>query len=181
MCSGCGYQCVRLDGSTPSSKRLQLVEHLNNQYSPQSQWKWGHRTLPLLHTYTHYTYSRHPTHMHIFLPSRTYTHTFNSLSFMLYVLCMHMCIHTCKHHTPVVFLLSSKAGGVGLNLVGASRLILYDIDWNPANDLQVCTLRTNVYIIIERVFCWSVLVFYYRLWLEYGEMDKREKYTSTAF
>jgi DNA repair and recombination protein RAD54B len=37
----------------------------------------------------------------------------------------------------VVFLLSSKAGGVGLNLIGASRLVLYDIDWNPANDLQV--------------------------------------------
>jgi SNF2 family DNA or RNA helicase len=36
-----------------------------------------------------------------------------------------------------IFLLSSKAGGVGLNLVGASRLFLYDIDWNPANDLQV--------------------------------------------
>ena len=36
-----------------------------------------------------------------------------------------------------VFLLSSKAGGVGLNLIGASRLVLYDIDWNPANDLQV--------------------------------------------
>lgn len=36
-----------------------------------------------------------------------------------------------------VFLLSTKAGGVGLNLIGASRLILYDIDWNPANDLQV--------------------------------------------
>ncbi|XP_072163961.1 DNA repair and recombination protein RAD54B-like [Diadema setosum] len=35
-----------------------------------------------------------------------------------------------------VFLLSSKAGGVGLNLIGASRLLLYDIDWNPANDLQ---------------------------------------------
>ena len=39
--------------------------------------------------------------------------------------------------TVVVFLLSSKAGGVGLNLIGASRLILYDIDWNPANDVQV--------------------------------------------
>lgn len=36
-----------------------------------------------------------------------------------------------------VFLLSSKAGGVGLNLVGASHLVLYDIDWNPANDMQV--------------------------------------------
>lgn len=27
-------------------------------------------------------------------------------------------------------------GGVGVNLVGASRLILYDCDWNPANDQQ---------------------------------------------
>ncbi|WPH03427.1 Hypothetical protein R9X50_00630700 [Acrodontium crateriforme] len=35
-----------------------------------------------------------------------------------------------------VFLLSAKAGGVGLNLIGASRLILYDLDWNPAIDLQ---------------------------------------------
>jgi len=35
-----------------------------------------------------------------------------------------------------VFLLSSKAGGCGLNLVGANRLILFDPDWNPANDKQ---------------------------------------------
>ncbi|XP_061073541.1 DNA repair and recombination protein RAD54B isoform X2 [Conger conger] len=38
--------------------------------------------------------------------------------------------------TDFIFLLSSKAGGVGLNLVGASHLVLYDIDWNPANDIQ---------------------------------------------
>jgi hypothetical protein len=31
----------------------------------------------------------------------------------------------------VLFLLSSKAGGVGLNLIGASRLCLIDSDWNP--------------------------------------------------
>lgn len=35
-----------------------------------------------------------------------------------------------------VFLLSTKAGGTGLNIVGASRLVLFDSDWNPANDLQ---------------------------------------------
>ena len=35
-----------------------------------------------------------------------------------------------------VFLLSRKAGGVGLNLIGANRLVLFDCDWNPANDLQ---------------------------------------------
>lgn len=33
-------------------------------------------------------------------------------------------------------LLSAKAGGIGLNLVGASRIVLYDNDWNPAVDLQ---------------------------------------------
>lgn len=35
-----------------------------------------------------------------------------------------------------VFLLSSKAGGCGLNLIGANRLILFDPDWNPAADQQ---------------------------------------------
>lgn len=35
-----------------------------------------------------------------------------------------------------VFLLSSKAGGTGLNLMGASRLILADSSWNPAVDAQ---------------------------------------------
>lgn len=35
-----------------------------------------------------------------------------------------------------VFLLSSKSGGTGLNLVGASRLFLFDTDWNPSVDLQ---------------------------------------------
>ena len=35
-----------------------------------------------------------------------------------------------------VFLLSSKAGGCGLNLVGGNRLILFDPDWNPATDKQ---------------------------------------------
>jgi len=37
---------------------------------------------------------------------------------------------------PVVFLLSSKAGGCGLNLIGANRLVLVDLDWNPATDQQ---------------------------------------------
>lgn len=35
-----------------------------------------------------------------------------------------------------VFLLSSKAGGCGINLIGANRLILFDPDWNPASDQQ---------------------------------------------
>lgn len=41
-----------------------------------------------------------------------------------------------KADDTFAILLSAKAGGVGLNLVGASRLILFDNDWNPAVDLQ---------------------------------------------
>ena len=33
-------------------------------------------------------------------------------------------------------MLSSKAGGCGLNLIGANRLVMFDPDWNPANDDQ---------------------------------------------
>ncbi|KZF24078.1 DNA repair and recombination protein RAD26 [Xylona heveae TC161] len=66
------YSFVRLDGSTPSSKRQDIVDTFN-------------RTPP-------------------------------SVCF--------------------AFLLSAKSGGAGLNLIGASRLVLFDADWNPATDLQ---------------------------------------------
>ena len=38
--------------------------------------------------------------------------------------------------TCFAFLLSAKSGGMGINLIGASRLVLFDVDWNPATDLQ---------------------------------------------
>ncbi|KAH7964499.1 hypothetical protein HPB51_027261 [Rhipicephalus microplus] len=71
ICMQKGYPFLRLDGSTSSTQRLELVERFNS-----------------------------------------------------------------PHSNCFVFLLSCKAGGVGLNLVGASRIVLYDVDWNPANDLQ---------------------------------------------
>ncbi|KAF8197967.1 RAD54B protein [Pholiota molesta] len=41
-----------------------------------------------------------------------------------------------NQHNGFIFLLSSKAGGVGINLIGGSRLFLIDPDWNPSHDLQ---------------------------------------------
>ncbi|KAL3912282.1 MAG: hypothetical protein SGILL_006944 [Bacillariaceae sp.] len=38
--------------------------------------------------------------------------------------------------TNFALTLSSKAGGVGLNLIGSNRLILVDPDWNPSTDIQ---------------------------------------------
>ncbi len=66
------YPYLRLDGSTPSSKRQELVDTFNRSSASEC----------------------------------------------------------------FAFLLSAKSGGVGLNLIGASRLVLFDVDWNPATDLQ---------------------------------------------
>ena len=35
-----------------------------------------------------------------------------------------------------VFLLTTKVGGLGVNLTGADRVLLYDPDWNPSTDAQ---------------------------------------------
>lgn len=36
-----------------------------------------------------------------------------------------------------VFMLTTKVGGLGTNLTGANRVIIFDPDWNPSTDMQV--------------------------------------------
>lgn len=36
-----------------------------------------------------------------------------------------------------VFILTTKVGGLGTNLTGANRVIIFDPDWNPSTDMQV--------------------------------------------
>jgi len=41
-----------------------------------------------------------------------------------------------KDEKIFVFILSTRSGGLGINLTGADTVIFYDSDWNPAMDAQ---------------------------------------------
>ena len=69
---------------------------------------------------------------------------------------------TKENSTIFIFLLSTRAGGFGINLHTADTVILYDSDWNPQTDLQAMDRAhrigqkkiVNVYRLIHKKNCY---------------------------
>lgn len=49
-------------------------------------------------------------------------------------------------------MLSTRAGGLGINLATADVVILYDSDWNPQVDLQAMVREINLLFCPYRFF-----------------------------
>lgn len=78
-------------------------------------------------------------------------------------------------------------GGQGLNLIGSRRLVLYDIDWNPANDIQAMariwrdgqTSKCHIYRLITAVGLHAFSTVFSLLKLMFSGKYRRENFATS--
>jgi SNF2 family DNA or RNA helicase len=56
--------------------------------------------------------------------------------------------YSAKGSDKFIFLLCTRAGGVGINLTAADTVIIYDSDWNPQQDIQAQARYVDSLILI---------------------------------
>ena len=68
-----------------------------------------------------------------------------------------------------MFLLSTRAGGLGINLASADTVVIFDSDWNPHNDVQAFS-RAHRIGQANKVCGWREEVGGVRVWLQRNEI-----------
>lgn len=70
---------------------------------------------------------------------------------LVFELCTNLCIlqesilaYNAPNSSKFLFMLSTRAGGLGINLATADVVIIYDSDWNPQVDLQAMVCLSDL-------------------------------------
>ena len=73
----------------------------------------------------------------VFLSNCFYLASINFLLFCHLMFCMQVLMERFNQDDKIfIFILSTRSGGIGVNLTGADTVIFYDSDWNPTMDAQ---------------------------------------------
>jgi SNF2 family DNA or RNA helicase len=52
-------------------------------------------------------------------------------------------------------MLSTRAGGLGINLATADVVVLFDSDWNPQMDLQAMVFDNTLRLLFRLIYCFN--------------------------